>query len=137
MHVVASSVASKLISKSPRGHPRCQKAHCILRKDAIIVILKYMFRQFFLTSQFNHFRIWKWNSEKVKRFKSKKKLNLRWQTKYWNMSFKIQNVVSSCDSKVSAALLMLLSFYTEPWTSTNWRLFLLIYSRVSSYTICK
>ena len=50
------------------------------------MILKYMFRQFFLTSQFNHFRIWKWNSEKVKWFKSKKKLNLRCQTKYWNMS---------------------------------------------------
>ena len=49
----------------------------------------------------------------------------------------IQNVVSSYDSKVSAALLMLVSFSTEPWTSTNWRLFLLIYSIVSSYTICK
>ena len=45
-----------------------------------------------------------------------------------------------CRLKILTYLLLSLCqylFYTEPWTSTNWRLFLLIYSIVSSYTICK
>ena len=96
--------------------------------------------EIYASTVFSDISVQSFQSIKIKKYKNKrlkKKLNLRWQTNCWSMSLKVQNVVSSQDSNVSTALLMLVSFYTEPWTSTNWRLFLLIYSSVSIYTICK